>query len=44
MIQTESPYYQPALAPPGPFGGFLGTFNGDPGFNISDCGIDAPGN
>lgn len=43
MIQTESPYYQPGIAPPGPFGGFLGTFNGDPTFNVSNCGIDAQG-
>ena len=45
MIQTESPYFQPAIPPPAPFGVYLGTFNGDPTYpGLPDvCGRGAQG-
>ncbi|KAH8816524.1 pectate lyase superfamily protein-domain-containing protein [Xylogone sp. PMI_703] len=43
MIQTESAYFQPGIAPPAPFGDYLGTFGGDPTWNVSSCGINAEG-
>ncbi|GFF73175.1 glucan 1,3-beta-glucosidase [Aspergillus lentulus] len=42
MIQTESPYYQPAPTPPAPFADAVGVFRGDPSFSCQagEAGCD----
>ncbi len=45
MLQTESPYYQPAPPPPAPFTSSVGVFPSDPTYECGNAfdGATSPG-